>query len=155
MGFGWTVALVFATALDAGPAASAPSNEMLASLLLKPEERDRATCELPRRQHDVDTNPAYSHCHVNSVMTAPQPNEPPIFAVFLAEEGSADRARVGHSKGPFRPLRLRRPLLPVFWNANVLDESGDLIRWAGDDRLAKQPADAPYRSHRAKFPIRC
>jgi len=135
------VAIACATALHAsapGQApASAPSNEMLVSLLLSPTERDRATCELLRRQnYSYASDPGYSHCHVNAVMVAPQQQEPSIFVVFLAEEWSAGYAKEGVPKGHFVLLASDGSLLPVFWNANVLSETGDLIRYAGDDRLA-------------------
>jgi len=70
------------------------------------------------------------------VIVAPQRHEPPIFVVFLAEKWSANFAKEGVPKGHFVLFASDGAVLPVFWNANVLGEAGDVIRYAGDDRLA-------------------
>lgn len=128
---GLVMAFALVAAARAGPAA-APTNEALVSNLLDPNERDRAICELLRRQK----SPEPEDCHVNSVLVAPQGPNRPVFVVFLSHSWSAKYARPGVPKGHFILLGSDGALLPVFWNADVLEENGGVIRYAGDERLA-------------------
>ena len=83
-------------------------------MLLNPNERDRSTCELLRRQdYAYGSDPTYSHCHVNAVIVAPQRHEPPIFVVFLAEKWSANFAKEGVPKGHFVLFASDGAVLPV------------------------------------------
>jgi len=69
-------------------------------------------------------------------VSAPQRDGRDIYVVFKAEEFSQNYAGPGKAKGHFVLVSSDGTLLPVFQNANVLDESGTLFEYAGDGRLA-------------------
>jgi hypothetical protein len=118
-------------------------------LLNDPAKRDAAACELLRRgkyrveQGYKSVGQGYKEepCErvrgaVNHVIVAPQESGQQMYVVFRHWEFDVDGIGPGKARGPFMLLDSDGYIVPVFSNANYLDEDSDVFPYAGDSRIA-------------------
>jgi hypothetical protein len=125
----------------------------LARLLENSETRDAAACRLfellryrgpgkPQYEEDRCDDPVRGA--VNHVIVAPQESASragrssvrPMYLVFRRWPYDKDDIGPGKSKGPFSLIDNDGFLVPAFMGANMVDEDGKVIPYAGDGRLA-------------------
>lgn len=126
-----------------GAGATQASLPELARLLDDPRLRDDAACSIfgagqwlrPARYKEP-------HCGgsqrtVNHVVQAKQPDGSLMRVVFRRVDWlTREEAAPGQARGPFSLVNDRGQMVPVFENANMLDDWGGIIGFAGDDRKA-------------------
>ncbi len=118
--------------------AESETGKKLVRQLTNPKKRNRAYCELLDLGLHHGPLPYRDECRpVTQVVTAPQEKGPPLHLVFCDGGFPITRGpQRRNAAGPFSIFDDHGFIVPVFQNANLIDEDSELFTFSPDGRTA-------------------